>query len=139
MTQQIEHISFGAAPDLVLVVACCKCAQNFERTAAQALRRETRCKECRRNYNARYNSTPQARAMYLRLNKERKRTETEKIKNKARKSVYNAIRRGALVRQPCEVCGSEKVEAHHTDYSEPRKIRWLCRLHHKAVHLALKG
>ena len=46
----------------------------------------------------------------------------------------NAIRAGRLVRQPCEVCGALKVEAHHDDYNKPLDVRWLCRKHHLEHH-----
>jgi hypothetical protein len=42
----------------------------------------------------------------------------------------NAIRDGKLVRQPCEVCGKKKSEAHHEDYSKPLEVIWLCKKHH---------
>jgi hypothetical protein len=45
--------------------------------------------------------------------------------------VGNAVRDGRLVKQPCEVCGALKVEAHHDDYSKPLDVRWLCNSHHK--------
>lgn len=48
--------------------------------------------------------------------------------------VGKAIRRGELVRQPCEACGSTEVDAHHDDYSKPLDVRWLCRTHHKHHH-----
>ena len=47
--------------------------------------------------------------------------------------VRKAIRNGVLVRQPCEVCGSEPSDAHHDDYEKPLDVRWLCRLHHRWV------
>lgn len=43
------------------------------------------------------------------------------------------LRRGLLVRQPCEVCGGE-AEMHHDDYDKPLDVRWLCRDHHLACH-----
>lgn len=46
--------------------------------------------------------------------------------------VKNAIRRGELTRQNCW-CG-EEGQAHHTDYSKPYRIMWLCRKHHAEVH-----
>jgi hypothetical protein len=57
-------------------------------------------------------------------------TERNPEKRKAHHAVSNAIRDGKLHRQPCEVCGETKAEAHHDDYSRPLKVRWLCNLHH---------
>lgn len=54
----------------------------------------------------------------------------------ARDRVHRAVRSGRLQRQPCEVCGSEEVEAHHDDYSQPLAVRWLCREHHRMQHAA---
>ena len=48
--------------------------------------------------------------------------------------VGNAIRDGELVKKRCEVCGAEKVDAHHDDYSKPLDVRWLCRKHHAEHH-----
>lgn len=49
-------------------------------------------------------------------------------------TVRNAIRDGRLVRQPCEVCGNPRTDAHHDDYSRPLDVRWLCRKHHGEQH-----
>lgn len=48
------------------------------------------------------------------------------------------IRRGLIVRQPCEVCQGQKAQAHHDDYSKPFNIRWLCQTRHTAVHLEMR-
>lgn len=45
-----------------------------------------------------------------------------------------AIKAGALLRQPCEVCGKIKVDAHHDDYAKPLEVRWLCKSHHNEHH-----
>lgn len=58
-------------------------------------------------------------------------------KRKAHAMAGNAIRDGRLIRQPCEVCGKTKVDAHHDDYSKPLEVRWLCRRHHADVHLEI--
>ena len=50
----------------------------------------------------------------------------------ARGAVNNAIRDGRLVRQSCEICG-EVAQAHHSDYSKPFEIRWLCFKCHRQV------
>jgi hypothetical protein len=44
------------------------------------------------------------------------------------------IKRGQLKRQPCEVCGSEQVQPHHTNYDDPRAVRWRCKAHHLDEH-----
>lgn len=54
-------------------------------------------------------------------------------KRRARSQVAIAIRAGKLTRQPCEVCGAEKADAHHPDYERPLEVRWLCRRHHSKV------
>lgn len=49
-------------------------------------------------------------------------------------ALQSALNRGLIERQPCEVCGAEKVDGHHPDYDKPMAVTWLCRRHHKAVH-----
>ncbi|OQP84201.1 hypothetical protein BTR14_20580 [Rhizobium rhizosphaerae] len=56
------------------------------------------------------------------------------LKRWAHIAVQSAINRGLLERKPCEVCGAERTDAHHTDYHRPLSVRWLCRKHHIAVH-----
>lgn len=58
-------------------------------------------------------------------------------KGKARSKVWYAIRGGRLFKAPCH-CGSTKVEAHHTDYTQPLKVKWLCRTHHIEADKKLK-
>lgn len=40
------------------------------------------------------------------------------------------IKRGKLIRKPCEVCSSPDSEPHHKDYSKPLDVHWLCKTHH---------
>lgn len=48
--------------------------------------------------------------------------------------VQTAIRNGTLIRpNRCEICPEVKIEAHHSDYSKPLEVRWLCRYHHNKV------
>lgn len=54
---------------------------------------------------------------------------------KARSVANHAIRDGKITPQPCEVCGAEKVQAHHDDYNYPLKVRWLCVKHHAEWHI----
>ena len=69
---------------------------------------------------------------------ERKQRYFEKhpIKAEARKIYKYALRHGKLVRGPCEVCGvTEGIDGHHTDYTRPLEVRWLCKEHHRQAHL----
>jgi hypothetical protein len=52
-------------------------------------------------------------------------------KARARTIVSNAVRDGRLQRQPCEICGDVKSQAHHDDYRKPLQVRWLCFVHHR--------
>lgn len=53
----------------------------------------------------------------------------------ATKEINKAIDRGDITRQPCEICGDHKTDAHHDDYNYPMQVRWLCRRHHREWHL----
>jgi hypothetical protein len=37
--------------------------------------------------------------------------------------------------QPCEICGNSFSVRHHPDIDKPLEVRFLCRLHHKLLHL----
>lgn len=56
------------------------------------------------------------------------------LKYFAHLAVHQAISSGKLLRQPCEVCGVETVDAHHDHYDKPLNVRWLCRRHHTKLH-----
>lgn len=62
-----------------------------------------------------------------------------RIKNmekwKAHKLVYANMRNGNIKRLPCIICGNEKSEAHHEDYSKPLEIMWMCKKHHTEHHV----
>ena len=56
-------------------------------------------------------------------------------KTRARRKLQNAVRSGAVTRQPCADCGTTtNVDAHHRDYSKPLEVEWLCRLCHAKKH-----
>jgi hypothetical protein len=88
-----------------------------------------RCGECitckRREYQ---------RKRYI--NKETQRVERVraawdlKKKTLARNTLNNAIQSGKIERQPCSVCGISPADAHHTNYTKPLDVVWLCKTHH---------
>lgn len=53
---------------------------------------------------------------------------------RAREIAQRAIKAGRLLRQPCNQCGADRAEAHHTDYSRPLDVTWLCGKCHRAAH-----
>ena len=60
-------------------------------------------------------------------------------KTDAHYAVSNAVRKGYLIKQPCEVCGTmENIQAHHEDYAKPLDVRWLCQKHHMELHRKVK-
>ncbi|TJW49395.1 MAG: hypothetical protein E5X65_33900 [Mesorhizobium sp.] len=98
------------------------------------------CKRERQNaINARRDLSAHAKARYAqpevkaayRAYHERKKADPEyRLKRSARRKVSTEIEAGRLKRNPCEICGSPKTDAHHNDYHRPLEVRWLCRLHH---------
>lgn len=61
-------------------------------------------------------------------------------KHAAQRAVKDAVRTGALVRQPCIRCTEEgrkqrgTSHGHHEDYSKPLEVIWLCPFHHVKRH-----
>jgi hypothetical protein len=63
-----------------------------------------------------------------------------KQRTRAHRMVSYHVSKGNLTAQPCERCGTtERVEAHHEDYSKPLDVMWLCSIHHKARHKELEN
>ena len=59
---------------------------------------------------------------------------SDPVRQRARIATQTAIRRGRLIRGPCEECGAGETHAHHDDYLKPLEVRWLCGPCHHAVH-----
>jgi hypothetical protein len=66
--------------------------------------------------------------------RQRRYRSSNSAKAAARCAVYRAVLSGRLCRHPCEVCGAVEVDGHHDDYSQPLRVRWLCRKHHLIEH-----
>lgn len=79
-----------------------------------------------------YAKTPQGRENGNKAKREYLRRNPAKAR--ATTAVSNAVRDGRLTRQPCEVCGATRAQAHHDDYSKPLDVRWLCTKHHAEWH-----
>lgn len=91
-------------------------------------------REWHQAYEERYRQRPEVKERLAARAKARVSNPAERHKWLARWKTQRAIASGRLLRQPCEVCGIAKVDAHHDDYSEPLNVRWLCRKHHLEHH-----
>jgi hypothetical protein len=105
---------------------CKTCTKADTRARYTTKREEIRAYDAKR---ARDPGKREIRAARLRLHRKR-----HPDKNAARAAVAHALRTGALVRLPCEVCGSGTSEAHHDDYSRPLTVTWFCFRHHREHH-----
>jgi len=106
---------------------CKECAKNSSRENYSANR------TAKRAYDRRRDKTPERRAKKY----EYGRVSREKYPEKylAYSRVFEAVKRGTLVRTPCIHCRAEGVEAHHDDYSRPLDVKWVCgRCHREKEH-----
>jgi len=57
-------------------------------------------------------------------------------KIKAHNILNGAVIRGKIIRpKTCSKCHRRgKIQAHHSDYSKPLKVKWLCQKCHKRKH-----
>ena len=82
--------------------------------------------------NAAYRKTEQGRARMDAGVAAYRAREPEKAK--ARSLLHDAVALGKLNRLPCFECGEPKTHGHHTDYSRPLSVEWLCAEHHREAH-----
>jgi hypothetical protein len=87
------------------------------------------CMPCQRRRIAESGKKTAYNARWNKLNPEKRR---------AHKIVEGALIRGDIERKPCAVCGSDKSQAHHDDYSKPLDVMWICAPHHRQRHRELK-
>lgn len=69
---------------------------------------------------------------------EKKRREKWPEKIRATRLVQQMVLSGSLIKEPCFICGNEKVEGHHLFYDHPSKVLWLCPEHHRKFHRVWK-
>ena len=107
----------GAKPGILrpLCSWCDSVIENFKK--------KNFCKKCAAKYNREWR-------------KKNIPSEEQKFRDAVRHKTYLAIAKGLLIREPCEVCGKTKVEAHHDDYNKTFDVRWLCVKHHHEFHSA---
>lgn len=98
------------------------------------------CKECdnkrvrdRSRYFLSYHFSRKNKEQYKKKNREKVRTYNKKECNQEKINARKLAKKAFKKPQPCEICG-DIGEQHHTDYSKPLDIQWLCRKHHLEIH-----
>lgn len=93
---------------------------------------EASCRPCRLKY---YQERDRKNVPMKRLY-ERKSKLKYPEKNEARRKLQNAVRLGKVVRpSTCQNCGKDcKPAGHHSDYTKPLDVDWLCNHCHVARH-----
>lgn len=133
---------------------CYKCGRiktrsEFYKDASAYDLLQSMCKECQREAGHIWESRNRERRNELmrkwrrnNIIKYRKSKINERknnlLKAKARDFVKYAIWSGRIIRMPCEVCFNPVSQAHHDNYNQPLKIRWLCVEHHSELHNRLR-
>lgn len=96
-------------------------------------------REYHREYERDYRSKPENRRRQADNQARYRNDPNTRPRHEARWAVNRAIASGRLARQPCQVCGAAKADAHHHDYSKPLDVTWLCRPCHAAEHRRAKA
>ena len=113
---------------------------DFQKNAGRRDGVQVYCLGCWPKYMRRWRATPAGADAEMAKTKRLRRTpewrERNRMKNYARVFTQLAVRFGYLTLEPCRVCGgTERVEAHHTQYERPLDgIEWFCQPHHLAAH-----
>ncbi len=92
------------------------------------------CRDCNNERIKAYQKTPAGKIAFNRLQENMRIKYPEKIK--ARQLVRNAIVSGGIVKpNGCEICeNNHRLAAHHSDYSKPLQVTWLCGTCHTNIH-----
>jgi len=106
-----------------------------------------KCKECnKKDVQENYRKNKEYYKGYEKIRNKQEKRKNDKFtymrkyrekypeKYKARNAVSNALRDNRLKKTKCAICGSGRVEAHHSDYSAPIDVIYLCIKHHKEIH-----
>ncbi len=85
-------------------------------------------------YRAAYHQRPEVKKRNAERQRRYARDPRLRERYMARWILKRRVITGQVKKQPCEVCGLVKVDAHHDDYAKPLEVRWFCRQHHAEHH-----
>lgn len=119
--------------------------EEFHLNKSRPLGRAYWCKFCTRE-NDRERNRRVDRQLYIKewevsdrgrqLRSERRKADrnANKVKYRAYRQINKLIHEGFIERMPCEICGELNGNGHHTDYTQPLVVVWLCPKHHANAH-----
>ncbi len=107
---------------------CKSCKYSARKAYAKTDRGKAVCAKSK----AKYWATEKGKAVAAKKNA--KYDAKNRKKRRALWHVYRQLKLGNISREPCEVCGEIRVQAHHSDYSQPLVVNWLCQKHHIQWH-----
>lgn len=140
--------------DGILLYRCSTCKEfkpygDFYKNKRTILGITSECKKCyidtsirtRNKENAREKNRQYAKKARMRNPEKFRERDSRRIrikdeKYRARMLLNIAVRNGKITKPiKCEECGSDdNIQAHHTDYSKPYDVIWLCSLCHGKKH-----
>lgn len=112
----------------------CKTCKKRQNTNEFYGEEDNYCKTCRSKAHKLWRE--KNRDKYLKSKKESLKKYKQKYPQrvKAVNAVSRLIKKGTIVRLPCEYCGKSPTEAHHENYDKPFDVIFLCRKHHLERH-----
>lgn len=114
----------------------CQICHRKNKSHMLTYRRKNRfiCRQCNTKIAREYRKTKKGKEAYRKLAK--KMSEKFPEKQKARAQVAYALKRGQLKKpKKCSRCKKQKkLDGHHSDYSKPLEVKWLCRGCHADIH-----
>ncbi len=91
------------------------------------------CRECSTSRHRKWLVTPAGRAS---SRKATRKSEAKHILKRNARAIFHYHKKVGNIIKPahCEMCSETDIQAHHTDYSYPLMVQWLCIKHHAAQH-----
>jgi len=103
-----------------------KVLEKFAKSKQYSSGYETRCLDCRADWQREYHRTDRGKQSHSNSTKSLSAKHPER--QRAYYRVHKAIQNGTLQKQPCEYCQSVDSKAIQQDYNYPLDIVWLCPL-----------
>lgn len=128
----------------MIFLYCCLCktrklATEFHKDKYRKLGFTNKCKQCTANVSKKtYLRNRHTESYRIRKAISSKKWQLKnRLKTRAHSAVHLALKTGKLINpKMCERCGDSesRINAHHSDYKKPLKVKWLCVTCHEAVH-----